>query len=211
MEQTIISTYKDITNLHIAISKIITPKKYRELKGKVEFAKANYMRDMQLKYFPTASWEMEERPIYNANKLVEWNVTGKLTWDYGIIGYPQITRVGMVGASHTIQYISDKYTGEKTDRLMDLGNDNKASNTDTWKKALNLYLNICDDVYRWKTSLITNENKQFLIELLKQLDDKVSYKIAMLDTLNNGGPNENLINTESFEFWKNKIKTDLKD
>ena len=45
-------------------------------------------------------------------------------------------------AAHRIQ----KKRG--TNEFVDIGNDIKAANTDCMKKALNMYLNIADDVYR---------------------------------------------------------------
>ena len=62
---------------------------------------------------------------------------GRLRWyDNGI------WREGDAVAAHRIQ----KKRG--SDEFVDIGNDIKAANTDAIKKALNMFLNIADDVYR---------------------------------------------------------------
>ena len=49
---------------------------------------------------------------------------------------------GDVTASHRVQ------KSTKTNAYLDIGNDVKAANTDAIKKAMNMYLNIADDVYK---------------------------------------------------------------
>ena len=64
-------------------------------------------------------------------------VHGRLKWyDEGI------WRTGDMVAAHRIQ------TKRGTGDFVDIGNDIKAANTDCMKKAMNMYLNIADDVYR---------------------------------------------------------------
>ena len=57
-------------------------------------------------------------------------------------------------AAHRIQ----KKRG--SDEFVDIGNDIKAANTDAIKKALNMYLNIADDVYRNRVEDLTLTEEQ---------------------------------------------------
>ena len=90
-------------------------------------------------------------------------------------------------------------------RLSDLGGDVKASNTDAWKKALNFYLNICDDVYRWQSPELTEEQKGKFLDLAKQLKDEKRAK-QVIDAIERG---ELWLNKESFSKWYSKIKMEV--
>ncbi len=64
-------------------------------------------------------------------------------WSWEIVKTEKgIWRTGDMVAAHRIQ------TKRGTGDFVDIGNDIKAANTDCMKKAMNMYLNIADDVYR---------------------------------------------------------------
>lgn len=188
---------KDIRQLHIDISNIVTPREYIKTVGDhgPEYPESEYMRSLQNKYFPVTDWTIEEKPIFNSNKLVAWVVTGKLEWNYAYIGYPEISRRGMMAAAHATNY------KKGTDILVDLGNDVKAANTDTWKKALNFYLNICDDIYRWETPELSPKQVKALKEKASLLNDK-DRRDQIIETVE--GDNLTL-NKNNFTKWLSKI------
>jgi len=191
---------KEIRQFHVMLSNLETPKDYIkriEATG-VEYPKGEYMRSLQNKYFPTSSWTIEEKPIFNANKLVAWVVTGKLDWDYGYIGLPDIHRTGMMAAAHQVNY-------KKNGDLLDLGNDVKAANTDTWKKALNFYLDICDDVYRWMTPELSPKQISELLTRAELLKDE-KRKQQVIKTVKGGGI---LLNKKNYSKWVNKLDYEI--
>jgi hypothetical protein len=197
------ATCTSIRQFHIDISNLLTPKEYVgkiEQTG-IEYPESEYMRSLQTKYFPTSSWTIEEKPIFNSNRLVAWVVTGKLMWDYTYIGLPDIIRQGMMAASHQVNYKSDKQTRKKTDELVDLGNDVKAANTDTWKKALNFYLNICDDIYRWECPELSRLQVNELLAKAELLKDQ-KRKENIINTVKGESL---LLNKENYNKWLSKI------
>ena len=83
-------------------------------------------------------------------------VHGRLKWfDNGVL------RSGDMVAAHRIQKL------QGTDKFVDVGNDIKAANTDTMKKAFNMYMNISDDVYRNQVEdvSLTEEEKEKILSL----------------------------------------------
>ena len=192
-----------IRQLHIDISNLKTPKEYVETRKHdgMQYPAAEYMKAIEMKYFPTVNWTIEEKPIFNANKLVAWVVTGKLAWDYGYIELPNIGREGMMAAAHRVQY-----NKEKKEQLSDLGNDVKAANTDTWKKALNFYLNICDDIYKWETPELTPEQVNKMLVAASLLKDSERME-EIVQTVK--GDNF-LLNKKNFTKWLSKIEFESK-
>tara|TARA_R100000742_G_C4277072_1_gene98628 strand:+ start:1070 stop:1690 length:621 start_codon:yes stop_codon:yes gene_type:complete len=123
-----------ITEHHKTVSNLDTPRYFVKSKGGVEYVEYSYMRDVADKYFPGWSWHIIKSEALGSESYV---VHGRLRWwDNGL------WREGDAVAAHRIQ----KKRG--SDSFVDIGNDIKAANTDAIKKALNMYLNIADDVYR---------------------------------------------------------------
>ena len=92
------------------------------------------MREIADKEYAGWSWEIVKTENLGSAAYV---VHGRLKWyDEGI------WRTGDMVAAHRIQ------TKRGTGDFVDIGNDIKAANTDCMKKAMNMYLNIADDVYR---------------------------------------------------------------
>lgn len=184
---------------HILVSRIKTPADYIEKKGKVDYAKPEYMRYLANKYYPGWSWKIErEEIVRNANGEPQFFlVIGILTWPEKIITHPDLVseeihwRSGSMSAAHRIQYSErvDKETGEESYVLTDPGNDIKAANTDTIKKAWNFYLNICDDVYRYENPELSEEKEEEIMEIAKEIDEEEKYGL-MIANLE--------INTENF-------------
>ena len=197
--------YTNIEQLHKEISNIITPKSYIENDtpdgSGNNYAASKYMRYLYKKYFPTASWTIIEEGIYNKEILVAWKTRGTLTWNYGYIGYPEIVCNGSMATAHDVQYITDKKTNLKTNRLLDIGNDIKASNTDCWKKALNFHLNICDDIYCWEHPELSNKKIEEITKLAGEVNDKFAKTILAHIRLNN-----NEVNKENYEDLMNQLE-----
>jgi len=125
---------KAITDKHKHVSELKTPGPYVKKKQGMDYVEYSYMREVADKEFPGWSWTIEKTEVLGSEAYV---VHGRLKWfDEGI------WRQGDMCAAHRIQ----KKRG--VDEFVDIGNDVKAANTDCIKKAFNMYMNICDDVYR---------------------------------------------------------------
>jgi len=147
---------KSITDRHTEISNIETPKAYQYKKQNFDYVKIEYMRAIANKYFPTHSWKIISTEVLGSEAYV---VHGRLTWHEEANGV-MVKRTGDMVAAHRIQ----KLVG--TNKFSDIGNDVKAANTDTMKKAYNMHMNIADDVYRNKyeeIELSENQKKTLLL------------------------------------------------
>ena len=147
---------KIITDRHTEISKIKTPKAYQYKKQNFDYVKIEYMRGIANKYFPTHSWKIISTEVLGSEAYV---VHGRLTWHEETNGV-MIKRTGDMVAAHRIQKL------QGTNKFSDIGNDVKAANTDTMKKAYNMHMNIADDVYRNKyeeIELSENQKKTLLL------------------------------------------------
>ena len=145
-----------ITDRHTEISNIKTPKAYQYKKQNFDYVKIEYMRGIANKYFPTHSWEIISHHELGSEAYV---VHGRLTWHEEANGV-MIKRIGDMVAAHRIQKL------QGTNKFSDIGNDVKAANTDTLKKAYNMYFNIADDVYRnqyQEIELSANQKKTLLL------------------------------------------------
>mgnify|MGYP003635736104 FL=1 len=124
---------KNITKKHKKVSSIATPKAFIKQKMGMDYVEYSVMRDIADKEYPGWSWTVIKTEFAGTEAYV---VHGRLKWfDNGV------WREGDATAAHRVQ----KKRG--TDDYVDLGNDIKAANTDCIKKAFNMYMNICDDVY----------------------------------------------------------------
>ena len=158
---------KSITDRHREISNIETPKAYQYKKQNFDYVKIEYMRAIANKYFPTHSWKIISTEVLGSEAYV---VHGRLTWHEEANGV-MVKRTGDMVAAHRIQ----KLVG--TDKFSDIGNDVKAANTDTMKKAYNMHMNIADDVYRnqYQDIELSKNQKKTLILLAK--------KVGILETI----------------------------
>jgi hypothetical protein len=148
-----------ITELHKEVSNIDTPRFYVKQKMGIDYVEYSYMRDVADKYFPGWSWHIIKSEALGSESYV---VHGRLRWyDNGI------WREGDAVAAHRIQ----KKRG--SDEFVDIGNDIKAANTDTIKKALNMYLNIADDVYRNRIEdlSLTEEQIESIMTAQESIED----------------------------------------
>lgn len=137
------------------VSEIKTPIEFIEKKLDIDYVKADYMRLIATKYYPGWSWTQDGQPkikfisegteLYPPQSFIM--VKGTLSWEeFGV------ARVGGMSAAHQMKFTRRPSKGKgplEAWILVDPGNDIKSANTDCLKKALNLYLNICDDVYRF--------------------------------------------------------------
>ena len=146
---------KKITKHHKKVSGIATPKAFIKQKMGMDYVEYSVMRDIADKEYPGWSWTVIKTEFAGTEAYV---VHGRLKWfDNGV------WREGDATAAHRVQ----KKRG--TDDYVDLGNDIKAANTDCIKKAFNMYMNICDDVYRNQVEdpELTDKQKNNILESAK--------------------------------------------
>ena len=156
-----------ITNHHKKVSDIKTPKPFVKQKMGMDYVQYSYMRDIAYKYYPDWSWEIKSTEFAGDKYYV---VVGRLIWtEQGVIKH------GDASAAHRIQKQRDN------DDYVDLGNDVKAANTDCIKKAFNMYMNICDDVYRNQVEdpELTDKQRKDINVTASKLKDKDKKKKIM--------------------------------
>ena len=159
---------KAITDKHKHVSELKTPGPYIKKKQGMDYVEYSYMREVADKQFPGWSWTIEKTEVLGSEAYV---VHGRLKWfDEGI------WRQGDMCAAHRIQ----KKRG--VDEFVDIGNDVKAANTDCIKKAFNMYMNICDDVYRNQVEdfELSDEQKDEIVEAAALVDDSRLQEITEL-------------------------------
>ena len=152
---TINKALNNITKHHKKVSDIKTPKPFIKQKMGMDYVEYSYMREIADKEYPGWSWTVIKTEFAGTEAYV---VHGRLKWfDNGV------WREGDATAAHRVQ----KKRG--SDDYVDLGNDIKAANTDCIKKAFNMYMNICDDVYRNQVEdpELTDEQKNNILESAK--------------------------------------------
>jgi hypothetical protein len=146
---------KKITKHHKKVSSITTPKAFIKQKMGMDYVEYSVMRDIADKEYPGWSWTVIKTEFAGTEAYV---IHGRLKWfDNGV------WREGDATAAHRVQ----KKRG--TNDYVDLGNDIKAANTDCIKKAFNMYMNICDDVYRNQVEdpELTDKQKNSILESAK--------------------------------------------
>jgi len=158
---------KVITKHHKKVSGLKTPKAFIKQKMGMDYVEYSVMRDIADVEYPGWSWTVVKTEFAGTEAYV---VHGRLKWfDNGV------WREGDVTASHRIQ----KKRG--TSEYVDLGNDIKAANTDCIKKAFNMYMNICDDVYRNQVEdpELTDKQKKDIADAALRVDmhDKVMKQV----------------------------------
>jgi hypothetical protein len=170
-----------------SISQIVgnlkTPQEYIDKDDRgIEYPKPEYMRYIADQYYPGWSWTILSYDFTRnpATELpVAITVHGRLEWhEEGLTVTDGVhhKRTGDMIASHRVQHMKND-----PDKLLDLGNDVKAANTDCIKKAWNLYMHICDDIYRWESPTLTIKQYRYMENLLKKFDDSES-RLEVLNT-----------------------------
>ena len=165
--QNINKALNNITKHHKKVSDIKTPKPFVKQKMGMDYVEYSYMREIADKHYPGWSWIVIKTEFAGTEAYV---VHGRLKWfDNGV------WREGDSTAAHRVQ----KKRGSSD--YVDLGNDIKAANTDCIKKAFNMYMNICDDVYRNQVEdpELTDEQRNNISELAKlaNREDEVMSKV----------------------------------
>ena len=165
--QNINKALNNITKHHKKVSDIKTPKPFVKQKMGMDYVEYSYMREIADKHYPGWSWIVIKTEFAGTEAYV---VHGRLKWfDNGV------WREGDSTAAHRVQ----KKRG--SDDYVDLGNDIKAANTDCIKKAFNMYMNICDDVYRNQVEdpELTDKQRDNISELAKlaNREDEVMNKV----------------------------------
>tara|TARA_R110000744_G_scaffold177038_2_gene295838 strand:+ start:180 stop:770 length:591 start_codon:yes stop_codon:yes gene_type:complete len=160
----------EITNQHKNIGKIKTPKGLIKKRQGFDYVDLGYMKSIANEQFPGWSWK-----IINSEALggAAYVVHGRLKWfDNGV------WRHGDMVAAHRIQ---TKKGGTSSD-FVDIGNDIKSANTDTMKKAFNVYMDIAADVYRSEDPSLDDSQIDRLLLLAKKANiDGMQEKIKNKD------------------------------
>ena len=182
-----VDTRKQHHGYHKIVSNMKTPQKYIEQKMGLDYVKYGYMRDLADKFYPGWSWTIIRCAALGSEA---YEVHGRLKWfDNGI------WREGDCIAAHRIQ------KKRNSDEFVDVGNDLKAANTDTIKKAFNMYMNIADDIYRNQIDEYELEKNQVqqLLDTASNVDEDTQTIIAeKIDTRE--------INAYNFEQSLDKLK-----
>jgi len=145
---------KQIADKHRKISQTDTPKHFVKKKMGMDYCEISYMKSVAEDEYAPWNWEIIGKEALGTEAYV---IHGRLTYTDA----NGVVRIGDMVAAHRIQ----KKRG--TDEFVDIGNDIKASNTDCLKKALNMYLNIADDVYRNQVDdlELSDDKKDEILEL----------------------------------------------
>ena len=145
---------KQIADKHRKISQTDTPKHFVKKKMGMDYCEISYMKSIAEDEYAPWNWEIIGKEALGTEAYV---IHGRLTYTDA----NGVVRIGDMVAAHRIQ----KKRG--TDEFVDIGNDIKASNTDCLKKALNMYLNIADDVYRNQVDdlELSDDKKDEILEL----------------------------------------------
>tara|TARA_R110000796_G_scaffold90152_5_gene193872 strand:- start:7518 stop:8159 length:642 start_codon:yes stop_codon:yes gene_type:complete len=179
-----------ITEKHKEVSHIKTPKFYIKKKMGMDYVEIGYMKSVADKEFPGWSWKVVNTEVLGSEAYV---VHGRLKWyDEGI------WREGDMTAAHRIQ----KQRG--TDSFVDIGNDVKSANTDCMKKALNMYMNVADDVYRNQVEdlELSDIQKSDILVLASEIDDDRINSIKELIE-------DNSINTANYKASFAKLEREV--
>ena len=163
----------NITKHHKKVSDIKTPKPFVKQKMGMDYVEYSYMREIADKHYPGWSWTVIKTEFAGTEAYV---VHGRLKWfDNGV------WREGDSTAAHRVQ----KKRGSSD--YVDLGNDIKAANTDCIKKAFNMYMNICDDVYRNQVEDPELDDKQ--LEIITDLSKIENREKEIMEKVKNGDIN----------------------
>tara|TARA_X000001388_G_scaffold27426_3_gene19356 strand:+ start:2195 stop:2800 length:606 start_codon:yes stop_codon:yes gene_type:complete len=183
----------EVTNQHNKISSIVTPKAFVKKVMGLDYVEIGYMKAIADKEFPGWSWE-----IINSEALgsAAYVVHGRLKWyDNGVM------RIGDMVAAHRIQIKKGS-----SNEFVNVGNDIKSANTDCMKKALNMYMNIADDIY--KNQFEDPELTTIQIDQLRVYADEISQ--SKLETINKL-IEDGIINNSNYKGSLAKLKREAKE
>jgi len=164
----ITNSLKEITKHQSKVGKIKTPKGLVKQKMGFDYVELSYMKKIANEQYPGWSWT-----IINSEALgtAAYVVHGRLKWfDNGI------WREGDMVAAHRIQ------TKKGSTDFVEIGNDVKSANTDCMKKAMNMYLNIADDVYRNQIEdlELSDEDKNEILVIASEISESKMEQIHKL-------------------------------
>tara|TARA_R100000278_G_scaffold114259_2_gene92704 strand:+ start:453 stop:1079 length:627 start_codon:yes stop_codon:yes gene_type:complete len=155
-----------ITELHTKTSKEVTSPLYvqkRQGPGgtTLDYVDEGYMRRKLNELYPVWSWDIIKYEFLGKEAVM---VHGRLTIvDNGIPRHFDAV------AAHRIAI------GRENENYVDLGNDLKSANTESFKVACNRLCNIADDVYR--KAILSEEQIQDIEDVLPKLDGQTRRKV----------------------------------
>ena len=187
-----VDTRKKHHGYHKTVSNMKTPQKYIQQKMGLDYVRYGYMRDLADKFYPGWSWTVIKCAALGSEA---YEVHGRLKWfDNGI------WREGDCIAAHRIQ------KKRNSDEFVDVGNDLKAANTDTIKKAFNMYMNIADDVYRNQVDdlELSDLEKSDILVLASEISEEKLEQIKKLIE-------DDTINTANYKASFAKLEREVKE
>lgn len=189
-----------IVDKHKKVSETKTPPIYvhalneqRKKPDRLLYIDAQYMRNKANELYPGWSWEIVNSfPIGDAYYVIH----GRLAWYETASNGSFIKRTGDMVDAHRITKSRD--TGD----YVDVGNDIKSANTDCLKKALNLFLNIGDDIYGWE-DLSLSEKEIDELKKLAKLADKEEDLLKSIE--------EGRVSKETYGKYKQRLNELIKE
>ena len=182
-----------VRDTHNEISKTKTSELYvqkRQGPGgtTLDYVDEGYMRQMLNLYYPIWSWEVKKYEFLGKEAVA---CHGRLT----ILDNGQ-PRFFDALAAHRIA------VGRENGNYVDLGNDMKSANTESFKVACNRLCNIADDVYR--KAILSPEQVDTLEGVLPQLDGQTRRKVK--ESVGN-----NSINPNNFDSTMKQLLNRIKE
>ena len=179
-EERIRTAIEAIQKRHTKVSLLETPRHFIKKKMGLDYVRLPYMRKQADNFYPGWSWEIVQSTIHSDSDGIPTFIMihGRLKWyENGL------WRSGDMAAGHRIQ----RKTGEPK-VLVDPGNDIKAGNTDCMKKALNVFMNIADDVYKAQAEDpdLDDEQRKKVLFLAKAVDTEEANEKMMEDKIDDG-------------------------
>ena len=175
----------EVISKHDRVSMLDTPKVYIKQQQGFDYVDEGYMRHLLNQHYPVWKWE-----------IIKYEFIG----DKAISVHGRLTIIDN-GIERHFDSIDAHRIASNDKGYVDIGNDLKSANTDSFKVAVNRLCNIADDVYRKRIediSLDENQLKNIKAKLKKIKDEGKVEKIrGSIDTM--------IINATNFEATIRRI------
>lgn len=191
--------FKSCEDLHTWVGNIKTPSAFVDEKNNIEYPASFYMRAIADRYYSPWNWSIKDdyRIIEQEGALWYLHV-GRLEWteritqeDGSIIEYK---RYGEIPDAELVKF------KKGTNVIVDLGDNAKSANTNTMKKAFNLFCHICNDIYRWPNPQLSLEQMQKLAEALDKSKNKDFAERVMQNLKEYERGDSFLINSSNYKY-----------
>lgn len=177
--------FSTINERHSFVSNLKTPDEFVEPLGNFEYPKLEYMQQIADIFYPGWTIEvLEHKEITDPEGvfLCEKALV-RLRWQETNDG-DVFFRIGDHVDMEDVMYSRDKWG--QSNSIVDLGNNAKGAITRAIKKAMNTYLNICDDIYRRPRPVLSTEELEELKKRVlssEKLKEKQKIKEMILNDI----------------------------